>query len=222
MWSTGALVQVSMVHFSLVLGLFCKVLIQDPGTLDRVDSDPRFSCIADLVENNQSPHRFCPYCEPDYSKHCKLCDVCVKDYDHHCLFLNRCVGRSNHRLFLLFLLSMVIAHLLFVTIAMNYLYGKMSVGNHSLSSWLTMLGAEFWVVVMVIMNALTLLWEVWLLTEQFDAIAMGTTTYFRQCETSARQRSLGQRWVTVVSFLLEGRRRVGRAQTRQEKTAIDI
>ena len=63
MWPTSALVQVSMVHFSLVIGLFCKVLTQDPGTLDRADADPRFSCIADLVENNQSPHRFCPYCE---------------------------------------------------------------------------------------------------------------------------------------------------------------
>lgn len=76
--------------------------------------------------------------------------------------------------------------------------------------------------VMIVMNALTLLWEVWLLTEQFDAIAMGMTTYFRQCESSARQRPLGQRWVIVLSFLLEGRRRVGSGQTREDETAIDI
>ncbi|KAG8000089.1 putative protein S-acyltransferase 23, partial [Nibea albiflora] len=210
---------------SHVLGLFCKVLTQDPGTLDRADADPRFSCIADLVENNQSPHRFCPYCElfpPDYTKHCKLCDMCIKDYDHHCLFLNRCVGRGNHRLFLLFILSMVIAHLLFVATATSYLFDKMPAGSRSWSLWLTLLGEEFWVVVMMIMNALTLLWEVWLLTEQFDAVATGTTTYFRQCESSARQRSLGQRWVIVLSFLLEGRRRVGSGQIREDKTAIDI
>uniref|UniRef100_A0A3Q1F521 Palmitoyltransferase n=1 Tax=Acanthochromis polyacanthus TaxID=80966 RepID=A0A3Q1F521_9TELE len=207
-WPTSALAQVSLVHFSILLGLFCKVLTQDPGELDRADADPRFSCIADLVENNQSPHRFCPYCEPDYTKHCKLCEVCIKDYDHHCLFLNRCVGRGNHRLFLLFILSMVTAHLLFIATAATYLYSKMSAGTYGLSSWLTLLGEEFWVVVMMIMNALTLLWEVWLLTEQFEAIATGTTTYFRQCESSARQRSLGQRWVLVLSFLLEGRRRV--------------
>ncbi|XP_042290404.1 putative ZDHHC-type palmitoyltransferase 6 isoform X2 [Thunnus maccoyii] len=222
---TSALVQVSMVHFSLVLGLFCKVLTQDPGTLDRADADPRFSCIADLVENNQSPHRFCPYCElfqPDNTKHCKLCEVCIKDYDHHCLFLNRCVGRGNHRLFLFFILSMVTAHLLFVATATSYLYDKMPASSHSLSLWLTLLGEEFWVVVMMIMNALTLLWEVWLLTEQFDAVAMGTTTYFRHCENSVRQRSLGQRSVTVLSFLLEGRRRVGGIHTREDKTAIDI
>ncbi|XP_056147997.1 palmitoyltransferase ZDHHC17 [Lampris incognitus] len=225
-WPASALVQVSMIHFSLVLGLFCKILTQDTGTLDRVDSDPRFSCIADLLEQNQRAHRFCPYCElfqPDHSKHCKLCDVCVKDYDHHCLFLNRCIGRGNHRLFLLFILSMVIAHLLFVATATSYLYGRMALGSHhSWSSWLTVLGAEFWVAVMAIMNALTFLWEVWLLTEQFDAVAVGTTTYFRQCEASGRQRSFLQRWVAVISFLLEGRRQVGRGQTGQDKASIDI
>lgn len=117
---------------------------------------------------------------------------------------------------------MVIAHLLFVATATSYLYDKMPAGNHTLSLWLTLLGEEFWVVVMMSMNALTLLWEVWLLTEQFDAVATGTTTYFRQCESSARQRSLGQRWVIVLSFLLEGRRRVGSGLTREDKTAIDI
>ncbi|XP_056291340.1 putative ZDHHC-type palmitoyltransferase 6 isoform X1 [Pseudoliparis swirei] len=224
-WSNSVVVHVSMVHFSVVLILFCKVLIQDPGTLERADADPRFSCIADLVENNESPHRFCPYCElfvPDYTKHCKLCEVCIKDYDHHCLFLNRCIGRSNHRLFLIFILSMAVAHLLFVATATSYLYDRMPVSNYRSSSWLTLFGEEFWVVVMMTMNVLTLLWEVWLLIEQFDAVATGTSTYFRQCESSARQRSLSERWVVVLSFLLEGRRRVGRGQIREDKTAIDI
>ncbi|KAL6101803.1 uncharacterized protein ACO6RY_16969 [Pungitius sinensis] len=224
-WSDSALVHVSMVHFSVVLVLFSKVMTQDPGALHRAEADPRFSCIADLVENNESPHRFCPYCEmfpPDYTKHCKLCEMCIKDYDHHCLFLNRCVGRGNHRLFLFFIFSMGIAHLLFVATATSYLCGKMPLGNRSFSLWLTLFGEEFWVVAMVVMNALTLLWEVWLLIEQFDAVATGTTTYFRQCESSARQRSLGQRWVIVLSYLLEGRRRVGRGQLRADKAAIDI
>ncbi|XP_077438827.1 uncharacterized protein LOC144061841 [Vanacampus margaritifer] len=223
-WLGGATtVQVSTVHFCLVLGLFCKVLTQDPGTLDRANADHRFSCIADLAEKNQSPHRFCPYCElfqPDYSKHCKLCDVCVQDYDHHCLFLNRCIGRANHRLFLFFILSMVTGHLLFVATAASYLYDKMSAS--SLSPWLTFLGGEFWVTVMVVMNAMTLLWEVWLLTEQFQAISIATTTYFRHCEDVRRHRTLGQRCVAVLTFLLEGRRRVGCGQTKEDKIVMDI
>lgn len=117
---------------------------------------------------------------------------------------------------------MVIAHLLFIATATSYLIDKMSEEDRSSTSWLTLLGEEFWVVVMIIMNALTLFWEAWLLTEQFDAVAMGTTTYFRQCESSTRQRSLGQRWVIVLSFLLEGRRRVGSGIIREDETAIDI
>ncbi|KAL3050278.1 hypothetical protein OYC64_012336 [Pagothenia borchgrevinki] len=224
-WPTSALVNLSMVHFSLVLGLFCKILTQDPGTLERADADTRFSCIADLVENNESPHRFCPYCElfqPDYTKHCKLCDVCITDYDHHCLFLNRCIGRGNHRLFVLFILSMLMAHLLFVSTATSYLYEMKYDGFHLWSSWFTLLGDEFWVVSLMVMNAVTLLWEVWLLIEQFDAVSSGTTTYFGQSESSVKPRSLAQRWPIVLSFLLEGRRRVGSGLMREDKTSIDI
>lgn len=77
-------------------------------------------------------------------------------------------------------------------------------------------------VVLMSMNALTLLWEAWLLTEQFEAVATGTTTYFRQCEGAVRPRSLAQRWAVVLRFLLEGQRWVGRREMRENKTAIDI
>ncbi|XP_008427938.1 putative ZDHHC-type palmitoyltransferase 6 [Poecilia reticulata] len=224
-WPISTLAQVSLLHFFILASLFYKVLTQDPGVLDRADADPRFSCIADLVENNESPHRFCPYCElfqPDYTKHCKLCEVCIKDYDHHCLFLNCCIGQGNHRLFLIFILSMVTAHLLFIASGASYLYFSSSESSPSFSLWLTLLGEEFWVVALIIMNALTLLWEVWLLTEQFDAIAARTTTYFRHSEGTAQQRSLGQRLAVVAAFLLEGRRSVGGGQITEDKTAIDI
>lgn len=159
---------------------------------------------------------------PDFTKHCKLCDVCVKDYDHHCLFLNRCVGRANHRLFLLFVLAMVVAHLLFVATATNYLLDKMPAGGRGLSAWLALLGEEFWVVALMSMNALTLLWEAWLLSEQLEAVATGTTTYFRQCEGSPRPRSLAQRLAVLLRFLLDGRRRVGRREMGENKSAVDI
>ncbi|CAL9687926.1 unnamed protein product [Knipowitschia caucasica] len=224
-WPATPLVQVSMIHFSIVLCLFCKVLVQDPGRLKRDEANPNFSCIADLVENNQSHHRFCPYCElflPDNTKHCKLCDICIKDYDHHCLFLNRCIGRHNHRVFLLFILSMAAAHILFGATAISYLYNKRPASSHSLSVCLALIGEEFWVVVLLVMNMLTFLWEVWLLTEQFEAIANGTTTYFRQCETKSRHRSTVQRWATVLSFILEGQTRVTTGPTQENKSAIDI
>lgn len=211
----------SLVQFSVVLVLFWMVLTQDPGELGPGDADPRYSSITDLLENNQNPQRFCIYCElfqPDHTKHCKLCDVCVRDYDHHCLFLNRCVGGGNHRLFIIFILSMATAHLLFVAVATYHLYVVVvSLEDQSL---VRAVAAQFWVVSLTIMNVLTILWEVWLLTEQFDAIAIGTTTYFKPtCET--RPRSLGQRWTTVLTFLLEGRRRLDYGLT-GDKISIDI
>ncbi|XP_077470308.1 uncharacterized protein LOC144085142 [Stigmatopora argus] len=222
-WPSHVLFQVSTFQFCIVLSLFCRLLTQDPGTLECADADPQFSCIADLVGKNQSPHRFCPYCElfqPDYTKHCKLCDVCVLDFDHHCLFLNQCIGRGNHRLFLFFIISMVTAHFSFVAMAISYLYDKSSAGN--LSSWLTFLGSEFWVTTMIFMNVMTLLWEVWMLTEQFYAIAIATTTYFRLLENVRLHRSLGQRWFAVLTFLLEGRRQVGNGHASKNRVSIDI
>lgn len=117
---------------------------------------------------------------------------------------------------------MVIAHLLFVATAIAYLLDKIPPGGRSLSRWLTLLGGESWVVVLMSLNALTLLWELWLLREQFDAVATGTTTYFRQGANSAQQRFLRQRWVTMITFLLEGGRRVSGGQTGEGKTPVDI
>ncbi|XP_035609745.1 uncharacterized protein si:ch211-223a10.1 isoform X2 [Oncorhynchus keta] len=221
LWGDSVLGHVSLVQFSMVLAMFWKILTQDPGELGPGDADPRFSSIADLLEKKQNPQRFCIYCElfqPDHTKHCKLCDVCVRDYDHHCLFLNRCIGRGNHRLFIIFILSMAAAHLIFVAAAIYHLYVVVvSLEDQSL---VRAVAAQFWVVTLTIMNALTILWEAWLLTEQFDAIAMGTTTYFKPtCET--RQRSLGHRWTTVLTFLLEGRRRLDYGQT-EDNISIDI
>ncbi|KAJ8250745.1 hypothetical protein COCON_G00226670 [Conger conger] len=181
------------------------VLRRDPGRLRPGDSDPRFSSVMSLVEADQSGSRFCIYCEifqPDSCKHCRLCDACVLDYDHHCLFLNQCVGRSNHRLFLLFIVSMATAHLLFLYAAGCFLWGR-GLGRGG-SGWWAVAGEETWALVLTVMNALTLVWECWLLVEQFDAVSMGTTTYFKRCDGA--KRPLWQRWGTALSFMLEGRR----------------
>ncbi|KAJ8014054.1 hypothetical protein DPEC_G00036270 [Dallia pectoralis] len=203
---------------TLIAGLFHSL---DPGELGPADADPRYSKISDLLENNQNPLKFCIYCElfqPEHTKHCKLCDICVRDYDHHCLFLNRCVGRGNHRLFIVFILAMATAHLLFIATAFYHVYVVVvSLDDQSL---VRAVAAQFWVVALIIMNVLTILWEAGLLIEQFDAIAMGTTTYFKpSCET--RHRSPGQRWKTVLTFLLEGRRRLDNAHG-GDKLSIDI
>ncbi|XP_035255848.1 palmitoyltransferase ZDHHC13 [Anguilla anguilla] len=206
-WPAPTLLHVSIVHFSAVLWLFRKVLTKNPGQLQPEDADPRFSSIMSLVEANESS-RFCIYCEifqPDSCKHCRLCNMCMLDYDHHCLFLNQCVGRGNHRLFLFFILSMAAAHLVFLYAAGCYLLARYAAAAAlSRPAWGAVVGAEAWVLVLTAMNALTFAWECWLLAEQFEAVSMGTTTYFKRGGRS--QRPLWRRWRTAVSFLLEGKR----------------
>ncbi|XP_030627805.1 putative ZDHHC-type palmitoyltransferase 6 [Chanos chanos] len=211
-WPAHALLHVSVLHFSLLLGLFWTVLTRNPGQLQKADSDPRFGSIADLVEGNQNPNRFCIYCEifqVDNCKHCRLCDMCIQDYDHHCLFLNRCVGRDNHRLFVLFIMAMLVGHLIFIYAGGCYLHLKLT--GLERSGWSVAVGKEPWVLLLTLLNVVTLAWESWLLTEQFDAIAMGTTTYFKQCRP--REHSRRKRWTAVLSFLLEGKRRVGQKRS---------
>ncbi|XP_017579455.1 probable protein S-acyltransferase 23 isoform X1 [Pygocentrus nattereri] len=204
LWPAHTLLHISLLHFGVVLGLFWKVLRQDPGRLHSADADPRFTSIADLVEANQNPNRFCIYCElfqVDNCKHCRLCDICVMDYDHHCLFLNHCVGRNNHQVFVLFILAMIVAHLLFISTASYYLYWKMTTEEHW--SWSSVTGRESWVLLLLLLNLLTLLWQAWLLSEQFDAISTGTTTYFRR--SNSKKPAWGKCLATVLSFLIEGK-----------------
>ncbi|XP_062375308.1 putative ZDHHC-type palmitoyltransferase 6 isoform X2 [Sardina pilchardus] len=209
-WPSGLLLHVCVLHCSALLLLYWTLLRRDPGRMAASTSDPRYTSIADLLHHQQSPQHFCTTCElfqVDNSKHCRLCDVCVLNYDHHCLFLNRCVGRGNHRLFLLFLIAMAISHILFL--AVGGLYMKPLLWAEPVT---TVIGREAWVVVLCVLNALTLLWELWLLNEQFQVVAMGTTTYFRRAPAVALSRK--ERWRNVLFFLLEGRiPRTGRAGT---------
>ncbi|KAI5606307.1 palmitoyltransferase akr1-like isoform X1, partial [Silurus asotus] len=197
-----ALLNVSVLHFSMVLWLFWKLLTQDPGQLHAADADPRFSSIADLVESNQSLTRFCINCElfqVANCKHCHLCDLCVMDYDHHCLFLNRCVGQNNHRVFLLFILTMLVAQVFFIITAGYYLHWRSEVEE----SWSSVATKEAWVLLLLVINALAVLWETWLLSEQCKTISTGTTTYFRQGRQ--KKTSFSKRVATVLLFLVEGK-----------------
>ncbi|XP_051508105.1 putative ZDHHC-type palmitoyltransferase 6 [Myxocyprinus asiaticus] len=204
-WPAYTLLHISFFHMCVLIALLWKVLNRNPGQLKEADTDAQFSSIGDLLEANQSPDRFCIYCEliqVENCKHCRLCDMCIQDYDHHCLFLNQCVGRDNHRLFVLFIMAMVMAHFIFICSAFYYLHLKLS--GLQLSDWGTMAGKDAWILLLTLFNILSLIWECWLLSEQLDAISMGTTTYSRRYVH--KRPSKRQRLATVLSFLLEGKR----------------
>ncbi|XP_026106374.1 probable protein S-acyltransferase 23 isoform X1 [Carassius auratus] len=188
------------------------VLNQNPGQLKEADTDSQFSSIRDLIEAGKSPDRFCIHCEliqVDNCKHCRLCDMCIQEYDHHCLFLNQCVGRDNHRIFILFVISMVMAQLLFILSAVYYLSLKLS--GLEMSDWGSLAGREASVLLLTLLNIFSLIWVGWLLVEQLDAISMGTTTYFRRYDNKGPSKR--QRLRTILTFLLEGRTRQEHSQS---------
>eukprot|EP00878_Enallax_costatus_P015701 GHUV01016450.1.p1 GENE.GHUV01016450.1~~GHUV01016450.1.p1 ORF type:complete len:672 (+),score=200.05 GHUV01016450.1:267-2018(+) len=59
------------------------------------------------------------------SKHCPVCKRCVERFDHHCPVIGNCVGAKNHKIFVTYLMTLVICQLLFVQ-----LLGGMLVTQH--------------------------------------------------------------------------------------------
>lgn len=62
--------------------------------------------------------RFCKTCfiwRPALASHCRYCDQCVTHFDHHCFLVNTCIGRRNMRNFVVFVNSIFLTCLLYVT-----------------------------------------------------------------------------------------------------------
>lgn len=55
--------------------------------------------------------KFCRGClnyRPPRTVHCGICNACIERFDHHCPWLGGCVGKRNYRVFLPYLISLVI------------------------------------------------------------------------------------------------------------------
>eukprot|EP00731_Ephydatia_muelleri_P022256 Em0014g847a len=109
----------------------CKLKSCDPGTdtIGRRDVDGTPLTIVSVARQDRNQtgmgtreeYSFCVHCEivvGAMTKHCKLCGRCVSGFDHHCVWLMLCVGCRNHRLFILFILSIVIENFLFIGAAL--------------------------------------------------------------------------------------------------------
>ncbi|XP_041116948.1 putative ZDHHC-type palmitoyltransferase 6 [Polyodon spathula] len=206
LWPANTLLLVSATHFSGILWMFKVVLTKDPGRLQSDESETKFSNIADLVDANENLSKFCVYCEvfqPERAKHCKLCNCCVLEYDHHCIFLKNCIGKNNHQFFILFIMGVAVAHLIFTFSALYYIYLKFD--PHFWALLTTVISNEAWVIVLAVMNILSLVWEGWLLMEQFEVVSVGTTIYFKH-ETDAKRYTWRHRCRTFFTFLMGGRR----------------
>ncbi|XP_067876788.1 uncharacterized protein si:ch211-223a10.1 [Heterodontus francisci] len=190
---------------TIFLWMFKELLTRDPGNLQKSGCETEYLTITRLIEANQSPSRFCIYCEiiqPEQTKHCRLCNACMVNFDHHCLFLMKCVARNNHRLFILFLMEVLVSHLTFVASALYCLYIKY---NLNLEEIYTVLNSEPWVVGLALMNMATALWELVVLKNQLNTISTNTTSTFRNIP-NAKACTWGRCLKNVAAFLLTGNR----------------
>ncbi|XP_017893430.1 uncharacterized protein LOC108633019 [Ceratina calcarata] len=71
---------------------------------------------AHVIENGK-----CHLCdittESNRTKHCSICNKCIVRFDHHCKWLNNCIGARNYVVFLICLISAILANLIVVVLS---------------------------------------------------------------------------------------------------------
>lgn len=205
-----------IISFSLaivMLSMYVKLLLGDPGTcqVSRNSNNhlEEYMNIEHLAKGLCRPEEFCVYCEiipPERVKHCKICERCFYDHDHHCLFLLNCVARNNHRLFVLFLLLTSVMHALFAVQASMYLYMLYPAETTWTKFAITIFFREGWVNMLIILNLLSIFWEVMVVMAQFLMISRGLTTTYHPTGWSVRYKLTTKDKLNNICNFLRGKR----------------
>jgi len=111
----GTLVHYQWMNLTLVAALFIfyKTWKSDPGhILKCTNPSEAHRTITELCERGLfHNHTFCTTClvrRPLRSKHCQACNRCVARFDHHCPWIDNCVGLRNHKIFLAYLVFLLL------------------------------------------------------------------------------------------------------------------
>lgn len=93
----------------VVLGLMIWVNIKNPGYEIQANNIGLIELYSKYI-----PEYVCPYCilkKHKGTKHCFVCKKCIRHYDHHCVWLNSCIGKTNHKVFIVFLVALIISNI---------------------------------------------------------------------------------------------------------------
>ncbi|OMJ12543.1 Palmitoyltransferase AKR1 [Smittium culicis] len=174
----------------LVTYTLYNTVVSDPGYikfngLKNISNASKL--VAGLVESNDfSLQSFCYTClnvKPRRSKHCRDCNRCVSRMDHHCPWTYNCVGSKNHKIFIYFLLSLILCGSLFLYSGSLFLertfvfYEPIEGRPCYLGSYLCgCFQQEPYTLYIMIWIFLNLIWSFILLISQIYQIAVNMTT----------------------------------------------
>jgi hypothetical protein len=95
----------SIFSFLCLNTLYCSLWRSDPGY--RVNPN---TSLKRLLDNEVNMNEICPSClvKTINTYHCYYCKRCVESLDHHCIWTKNCIGRKNFKLFIGFLIILII------------------------------------------------------------------------------------------------------------------
>jgi palmitoyltransferase ZDHHC1/11 len=93
----------------LVIYLILSCIDPADDSVKHLQSLPRIDVDRDNDEHirSESYCRICAVEVSEKSRHCSACNKCVDGFDHHCIWLNTCIGARNYRLFVSFLILLI-------------------------------------------------------------------------------------------------------------------
>lgn len=168
---------------SLLAFVYYKIYRSDPGFIPKCTSiSEAHQSMSDLCERGKlNCDTFCSTClvrRPLRSKHCVSCNRCVARFDHHCPWLDNCVGLRNHKLFLLYLVILLIMLIWGVRASLHHLFISYPAdqGNFVVRTY-HYITVDPWAGYMMVICAVYLTWVYLLFVAQiFQMICQGMTT----------------------------------------------
>lgn len=102
--------------------LHYRCFVGDPGSVPSQGRPPPVPPEQLAAMQAASPY-FCLTCniyKPIRSKHCSACNCCREEFDHHCPVIANCVARGNRRVFAAYLITLLLAEVLWMNLAVVF------------------------------------------------------------------------------------------------------